>query len=118
MTTEIRNAALYFDRTVQLAHRTGMGDDAHAIDVDLAGFCKRCSRPLYLIESTTNPEKGTRYLRALASAASCHAVLILHREGTIRRWRRIAPTWSDWAEGEPWAYLTALRARHEMQCKL
>lgn len=112
MPLEIVNAKLYLDRTVQLWHRTAMARDADAIDLDLVGFCRRCRQPLYMIEATTNPEKGTYYLRKLAAAASVPALLVLHSESALTHWRLISPTYESWQEDTPQDFLQWLRDKH------
>lgn len=57
-----------------------MPHQATAIDIDLLGAChvKSCSAPLYLIESTTNPNKTTDIIAAIAQRAGVPALLIVH----------------------------------------
>jgi len=83
MPLEIRNWALYHDRTVQDWHRESFPPDYWAIDLDLLGVCKFCKDPLYAIESTTNPNKPLSILSALATKLGIPGLMILHSNGAI-----------------------------------
>lgn len=52
-----------------------------ACDIDLAGFCPQCHRPLYLIEDTQQMEghKGTTYVQTLAAMTGTPAWLVRYR---------------------------------------
>lgn len=88
---DVRNEALYHDRTVQDWHRATFSRDADAIDLDLMGACHRCRGPLYLIEASTNPDKATTILRKLAVRANLPAFLVLHRDGMVIGGRYVSP---------------------------
>lgn len=89
----ILNDDLYHDRTVQDWHRLAFGKDCIAIDIDLAGACKRCAQTLYLVEATTNPDKSTRILRTLGERAGIPTILVRHRDHEIVR--------ATWQNGNP-----------------
>lgn len=101
MPDEILNPDLYQDRTVQDWHR--QLKDAHgepltkwkAIDLDLMGYCHICRDPLYLIESTTNEQKATTVMRALARRAQLPAFVVLHNRLEILQSRLVANPFSD-----------------------
>lgn len=109
----IGNHELYQDRTVQDWHRVTFHRDWWAMDLDLMGACRSCYEPLYLIESTTNPNKATTMLRGLAKRADVPALVIYHRDRRIIRGRQIWP--SDMpipSEPQIRHYLTWLRQSH------
>lgn len=83
MPLAIINQHLYEDRTVQNWHRTVFPRDSWAIDLDLMGACSRCRAPLYLIESTTNPQKPLSILKSLAMRARLPALVIQHDTNII-----------------------------------
>lgn len=122
--TQVRNAALYADRTVQDWHRDAMPGNADALDIDLLGVCadRVCRRPLYVIESTTNPDKNTGMVRALARHAGAVAVLVVHNTDQIVEWRRESPRGLDAPRGttgeELRHYLLDLRADHDQTAHL
>lgn len=80
MPDRIRDEALYYDRTVQDWHYKQLPDNHTAIDLDLMGACAVgwCRAPLYLVEATTNPDKPTSILRALAQRATLPAFVVYH----------------------------------------
>lgn len=92
MPLHIQNHTLYQDRTVQDWHRNTLPPIATAIDIDLMGACKTCSTPTYLIEATTNPNKPTNILRALAKRANTPALLIVHNCDVVLYADHIWPT--------------------------
>lgn len=109
----IRNMDLYQDRTVQDWHRNTFHRDCWAIDLDLMGACHSCRAPLYLIEATTNPNKPTSILRALAQRADVPALVIYHRDRLIVRGRHVWPADMPIAsEPQIRQYLTWLRESH------
>ena len=75
---DVRNVGLYQDRTVQDWHRDAFPSTYHAIDLDLMGCCHLCREPLYLIEATTNPEKGYSILRRLALRSNLPGFVVYH----------------------------------------
>lgn len=81
----VLNPALYADRTVQDWHRNTFNKAAWAIDIDLLGACLICRTPLYLLESTTNPEKPVAIIGALSRLSGVPAFTILHHGGQILR---------------------------------
>lgn len=83
MPKDILNPTLYADRTVQDWHRESFPPDYWAIDLDLMGACNRCRQPLYLIESTTNPNKPFTILENLAERANVPAVVVLHNTNEV-----------------------------------
>lgn len=83
MPQHIANETLYHDRTVQDWHRESFPSEYWAIDLDLMGVCKRCKKPLYLIESTTNPNKPLSILSALAKELGIPGLMILHNTEKI-----------------------------------
>lgn len=99
MPDEIGNHDLYHDRTVQDWHRRELPRMCTAIDLDLMGACKSCSHPLYLIEASTNPEKGVSILRRLARAARVPAFLVLHDTAVITKTYWIEPERADVIQG-------------------
>ena len=110
---EIRNSVLYLDRTVQDWHRRHFHQEDDAFDLDLYGACHVCRDPLYLIESSTNPDKTTTATRKLAVRANCAAFLILHSEGNIVGGRKISPVYGRLLkEAELIACLDAIRDHH------
>jgi len=82
---EIRNEALYHDRTVQDWHRLSFPRSYWAIDIDLMGACgqPRCSMPLYLIESTTNPNKPIGILSKAGNMMNIPAFIVRHDASQI-----------------------------------
>lgn len=91
MPDRIINAKLYADRTVQDWHRTKLPKNHTAIDIDLMGYCGVCSKPVYLIESTTNPNKWTSVLHATAAEANVPAAVVIHQAGQVTAGRTIWP---------------------------
>lgn len=91
MPDEILNPDLYQDRTVQDWHRVRFPRQAWAIDLDLMGACHICREPLYLIEATTNPNKPTTILRALAKRADIPGLVIFHDTEQVRSARLVYP---------------------------
>lgn len=89
--SHVKNPDQYFDRTVQEWHYYAFPKDYDAIDLDLMGVCHTCRRPLYLIESTTNPGKYYTILRTLAELSQTHAFVVYHREGAITGAKLIYP---------------------------
>jgi hypothetical protein len=89
----IQNQRLYEDRTVQMWHRHKLPRDYGAIDIDLMGYCAYglCRDPLYLIESTTNPNKPITVLRRLAERAHVFGLIVQHSEGVIIGGRLVYP---------------------------
>ena len=85
MPNVIINQQLYEDRTVQNWHRHSFPSTSHAIDLDLMGVCDRCREPLYLIESTTNPQKPLTILKRLAIRSQLPALMIQHDRSTVIR---------------------------------
>lgn len=79
----VQNEDLYHDRTFQDWHRATFPKDHWAFDLDLFGACKWCKEPLWLAESTTNPNKSTTVLHALARRANVHGFLVLHDRSTL-----------------------------------
>lgn len=75
---QVRNVDLYQDRTVQDWHRDAFPSTYHAIDLDLMGCCHICRTPLYLIEATTNPQKGFSIMRRLSEMARVPAFVVYH----------------------------------------
>lgn len=92
MPRDIQNHDLYQDRTVQDWHRESFPADHWAIDLDLMGACRRCRQPLYLIESTTNPNKPSSILLRLAQRADIPAFVIYHDTEHITSAKRIYPS--------------------------
>lgn len=116
MPLTVLNPELYADRTVQDWHRSTFGRNATAIDLDLMGACKRCSAPLYLIESTTNPDKHTNILRRLAVITDVPAYLVIHDRRDIDRVITVHPTRGLLGGVEEFKdCLQALREQH--QCR-
>lgn len=113
----INNLTQYHDRTVQDWHRTHFPHDHSAIDLDLAGACRLCYDPLYLIESTSDPNKHTGFLRALARKADTPALLIEHHDNKITRGVELYPA-PDIIGGqfELERYLFGLRDKHALVC--
>jgi hypothetical protein len=84
---QITNPELYQDRFVQHWHRRVFPTDWWAIDVDLVGVCKKCRRPLYWIESTTNPNKPLTIMRQIESPGVPGIVIIHDTQRIIEaRW--------------------------------
>jgi hypothetical protein len=112
--TDVRNANLYADRTVQDWHRDALPAEASAMDLDLMGFCGKgyCRAPVYFIEATTNTEnKATTVTRALARATGAPAYLAFHKDGKVIGGRRIHPDPATYDTPELLAAELA-RARH------
>lgn len=100
MPDKILNAELYADRTVQDWHRAKFPRGWKAFDLDLAGVCDKCKHTLYLIEATTNPQKSTTYLFALAEDCdAAAALLVFHNRQTVTGGRQVYP-WTERLEGE------------------
>ena len=91
---DVRNPSLYFDRTVQNAHRQ-LPRWCSASDVDLLGWCTICGDPLYFVEATTNPNKHGKWLVRLAESADVPAMLVWHDRMDITRGRVIWPVAVD-----------------------
>lgn len=91
MPDRIINAKLYADRTVQDWHRTSFPSNHTAIDIDLMGYCAVCRKPVYFIESTTNPNKPTSVLHATAITAYVPAAVIVHQQGQVKGGRTVYP---------------------------
>lgn len=91
MPQTILNPSLYADRTVQDWHRHSFPATAWAIDLDLLGACNRCREPLYLIESTTNPNKPVTILRNLARRSELPAFIIWHDTEVVTGGTQIYP---------------------------
>lgn len=87
----VENEELYHDRTVQGWHRDSFPDSWTAIDLDLMGACQRCRRPLYLIESTTNPNKYVGILTALAQRSDVPAFIVYHNTSEVTGGKVIYP---------------------------
>lgn len=123
MTTEfrpaahVRNAAKYYDRTVQEWHAATFPKSFSAIDLDLAGFCPRCARPLYLIEAAETEHKPTRVLRTLGLLTATPSLLIVHADHRISKAKRIdKPETGEWrTESELAEYIHKLRRLHECE---
>lgn len=98
MPKDIQNPDLYADRTVQDWHREAFPKDHWAIDLDLMGACSKCRAPLYLIESTTNPQKPTSILMRLAKRADVPAFVIYHDTERITFAKRIYPSHERYAD--------------------
>ena len=119
----ILNEELYHDRTVQDWHRTVFGADCWAIDLDLMGACRQCREPLYLIESSTNPEKATSILSRLAVRADLPALLVLHRDGEIVGGKVVHAPRNPLdhrrlcGEGEVRRCIEVIRHRHLSECQ-
>jgi hypothetical protein len=118
----IRDPKKYADRTVQRWHAESYGDTTTtAIDVDLLGYCRSCSAPLYIIEASESRTKPTTVIQRLAERCMVPAILIVHRQGRITEAKRVGgidPTtswpkdrWMTFAEIAP--YLDAIRADHK-----
>ena len=89
---DIRNPALYADRTVQEWHRDAFPNDYTAIDVDLLGACRRCRNTLYLIEATTNTENKTyTIVQRLAQRSGAHAFVVFHDERVVTGAKKVWP---------------------------
>ena len=113
MPLKILNPALYQDKTVQDWHRNTFPATWWAIDLDLLGACYLCRIPLYLIESTTNPNKATSILVRLADMAGLPALVILHSAGQIVGGKLLRPTLKSLSgESEVRAQLSAIRLKH------
>ncbi len=95
MPLEIKNPELYADRTVQHWHRATFGPLDDAIDIDLLGACHACREPIWLAESSTNPNKATTILRKLAARANLPALLIIHDTFGIVAARFVWPFYED-----------------------
>lgn len=114
MPHEILNPALYADRTVQDWHRRTFPTHHWAIDLDLMGACNMCREPLYLIESTTNPNKPTSILRALARRSGLDAFVIQHDTTRILSGNCIFPMPKRYeSEAEMVEALVAIRLVHD-----
>lgn len=115
---QVRNEALYQDRTVQDWHRDAFPIHHKAIDLDLFGWCpvSECNAPLYLIESSTNRDKPVSVIRALSRAASVVGLLVIHNRVEPIEARIVAPTQGDWHDVS-WlvAYLRHLRREHQQR---
>ena len=113
MPQDIINAALYADRTVQDWHRHSFPTNNWAIDLDLMGACNRCRLPLYLIESTTNPNKPHTILDHLSRMSGVPALVVIHNCEHVTR--AYALRTHSVLEGEDVvrAYLSELRAKHD-----
>lgn len=92
MPQTILNPTLYADRTVQEWHRVSFPSTSWAIDLDLLGACNRCREPLYLIESTTNPNKPVSILRNLARRSQLPAFIIWHDTEVVTGGTQIFPS--------------------------
>lgn len=93
MPLHIVNQDLYADRTVQNWHRTIFPANFDAIDVDLLGYCHlgSCRQTLYLIESTTNPNKPLTVITKLAERAGVVCLMIQHDQNVIVRGKIVYP---------------------------
>lgn len=93
MPLNIVNQTLYADRTVQNWHRTIFPTNFDAIDVDLLGYCHlaTCRQTLYLIESTTNPNKPLTVITKLAERAGVVGLMIQHDQNVIVRGKIVHP---------------------------
>lgn len=91
MPYQILNVELYADRTVQDWHRSTFPRTYMAIDLDLMGACHICRTPLYLVESTTNPNKPTTILRSLSQLSRVPALVIEHDTHHITGGRVVHP---------------------------
>ena len=113
----ILNPTLYADRTVQDWHRRTFPGDWGAIDLDLLGYCPQCYRGLYLIESTTNPEKYTSVLRRLARDSGVPALLVIHncQQPTHGRWLFPAPAHAIDSTEALISVLSQIRREHECE---
>lgn len=113
MPERILNPELYADRTVQDWHRAKFPKDWSAMDLDLAGVCGKCKHSLYLIEATTNPQKHTTYLRALAEDSDVPALLVFHKDKQVTSGRMVWP-WVEAfrTEQDVIDFLTQLRSGH------
>lgn len=119
MPLHINNPSLYADRTVQDWHRIAFGQDDWAIDVDLIGVCSWCAKTIYLIESSTNPNKPTRILETLARDAKIPAYLVLHENGSVTGGRKLPRQFDDVDTLSCEAIhseLSALRLAHNETC--
>lgn len=96
----IQNIELYHDRTVQDWHRYTFPPAHKALDLDLFGFCQFCRETVYMVESTTNPNKATSVLRALAARASVPAAVVLHSDGEVTSGWVIHPAYAKLADGQ------------------
>ena len=118
MPLNIVNQALYADRTVQNWHRTIFPPDFGAIDLDLLGYCNRgwCRQTLYLIESTTNPNKPLTVITKLAARAGVAALMIQHDQNVIVRGKLIYPIARDLPdELSVFDAIREIRAVHDRQ---
>lgn len=118
MPLQIVNQALYADRTVQNWHRTIFPPDFDAIDVDLLGYCHRgsCRQTLYLIESTTNPNKPLTVITKLAERAGVVGLMIQHDQNVILRGRVVHPDRIELPdEFSVFEAIRDIRASHERQ---
>lgn len=113
----VRNPAKYYDRTVQEWHATTLGRDCSAIDIDLMGFCRKCSEPLYLIEAAETEQKSTRVVERLGLLAGIPALLVVHAGGLIRKAKRVdIPKTGEWRSADELVeYLDRLRRLHECE---
>jgi len=116
MPLEIRNWALYHDRTVQDWHRESFPPDYWAIDLDLLGVCKFCKDPLYAIESTTNPNKPLSILSTLVRKLGIPGLMILHKEGSIVWARRVGYSDERLTREQLEAAIGRLRESHYISC--
>jgi hypothetical protein len=118
MPLQIQNQQLYEDRTVQNWHRTVFPPNHDAIDIDLMGSCHRCREPLYLIESTTNPNKAYTILRKLAIRARIPALVIYHDTHVVIRGLVIHPLRQELSDADAVATLCSqVRSFHEQECR-
>jgi len=113
MPLKILNQALYADRTVQDWHRNTFPSTWWAIDLDLVGACYLCKIPLYLIESTTNPNKATSIMVRFADMTGIPALVILHTKGQVVGGTLLRPMFKSLdGESEVRAQLSAIRWKH------
>jgi hypothetical protein len=109
----IRNPEKYFDRTMHEWH-AALPPHWSAIDVDLAGFCKRCGQWLYIIEAAETDQKYTSQVELLAKQTGAVALLIVHDGEKIIRARRVAPERSGWwSEARLTSYVQYVRDQHD-----
>jgi hypothetical protein len=97
MPLHVVNEKMYADRTVQDWHRERFGPEAWAIDFDLVGVCRGCKEAVYLIESTSNPQKPTSIIRTHAIRADVPAFIVWHAGGVVTSGRQIYPRFRDYS---------------------
>lgn len=122
----IRNQELYDLRDAfGRWHRHNLPSECTAIDIDLLGYCRTCREGLYLIESTTNPDKYHTVLQRHAARAETPGFVVVldsFVDPETFKVKRVWPTPILWLFQNQWidghrlaAWLLAIRAAHQCQ---